>query len=509
MDNRLAVVINNTSPMLFGAPPLDIHMWHHLCLTIDDSACKLDIGDRTYEIIHQNATKFPMMSGNDYERVTMDLGKNYSSFAFFGQIADVRLHQLLLTKEEIQSYIECGPDLADSLEYTMDEDVKRRCQKLARSGMCHPRGDNFAALFPGLRDLRESREYCEHIGARLVNEKDDYPHILSDILLNLNELITVWTGDQVDDQYLMLFLMKMGNESSYMNMSLSNTTDAISTLCVIPFGKKIYMLMDKRKEYTFFARGGKPILQGNDSSLIFKSKCPDKTEELCVFYSEKNIIRRYHVYDENGFLLGRRQWRSLEKAQGASESVIYVTLTLCNDAQFTCNNSQCIDLAKRCDGRADCKDLSDEGDTCRAMDRLPSTYWPGMCPRISGKPPLISLSVQLDNIHEISLENNEFKATLTIAIAWKDNRLTFSNLARCMNIFDPKHFRSIWVPNINFDNANYDNNRNIHHGTEILEWYSAEVNGTTYTDVLESFEGKYHRLIGAHTYILIYIHTYI
>lgn len=500
MDNRLAVVINNTSPMLLGAPPLDIHTWHHLCLAIDDSTCTLFIGNRTHEIVHRNATKFPKMSGPDFGRVAMELGKNYSSFAFFGQVADVSLHRHLLTGEEIRSYIACGSDHEDGLEYFVDKDVRRRCQTLARSGMCRPRGDSFAALFPGLRDLGGSRAFCEHLGARLVNAGDDYAHTLSDILLNLNdgELTTAWTADQADGKHIILFLGKMGNDSSYTKMFLSNTTDAIKTLCVIPFGKKIYMLMDDRKEYKFFPRGGQPILQGMDSSIIFYSKCPDEIDETCLFYSEKTIRRMYHVYDGSDFLLGRRQWHSLEKGHGASERAIYVTLTVCKDTQYTCNNSQCIDLEMRCNGRADCEDLSDEGDTCKAMDKLPLTYWPGMCPQVSGKPPLISLSVQLNTIHEISLENNGFQATLKVAIGWHDNRLTFSNLGNCSHLFHPKLFRSIWVPGFNFDNANYDNNRNIHQGTEILEWYSGEANGANYTDVLQSFEGKY-------TYIHIYI----
>ncbi|XP_069974704.1 uncharacterized protein [Penaeus vannamei] len=485
-------MVNHSAPFPFGTPPLEAHMWYHLCLTVNDSVVKLDIGNEEYEVSHQNVAKLPRMGEGDVEHAYVMLGNNHTSFEFFGQIADISLYQDPLSQEEIQSFIECGSDISLGLEYSLDNDVQEHSQKQARSGLCRPRPDYFAVLFSGLRDQRTSKEFCEHLGARLASTKDDYSYILSDIFFSMNaqSMATVWTEDQVNqvaDHHVMLFLMKMGNESSYMNMSISSTTDAANTLCMVPFGKKIYMLRDKREEYTFFSRKGRLVLQGLGSSLIFISKCPGDMEGSCIFYSKKNSRKMYHVYDDNSFLLGRREWRSLT-SKGTQERAISVTLTACDESQFTCNNSQCVDLENRCTGMAECEDLSDEGDTCRAMDHLPLTYWSNMCPHVSGRPPLISLFVQLVSINEISLENNEFKATLTVSTQWKDARLTFSNLGNCTNKLLPEIYESIWVPAIAFENANYDDNRHIQQGTEILQSYTVEADGTNYTDVLESFE---------------------
>jgi len=41
----------------------------------------------------------------------------------------------------------------------------------------------------------------------------------------------------------------------------------------------------------------------------------------------------------------------------------------CPDNQFRCANGQCISSCKRCDGRTDCVDNSDERN-CRKMDFL-------------------------------------------------------------------------------------------------------------------------------------------
>ena len=42
------------------------------------------------------------------------------------------------------------------------------------------------------------------------------------------------------------------------------------------------------------------------------------------------------------------------------------------DAEFTCNDGQCVSMEKRCDQIADCRDGSDE-DACRLLS-LPTGY---------------------------------------------------------------------------------------------------------------------------------------
>jgi len=39
----------------------------------------------------------------------------------------------------------------------------------------------------------------------------------------------------------------------------------------------------------------------------------------------------------------------------------------CPDNQFRCASGQCISACKRCDGRTDCDDHSDETDCCKIL----------------------------------------------------------------------------------------------------------------------------------------------
>ena len=49
-----------------------------------------------------------------------------------------------------------------------------------------------------------------------------------------------------------------------------------------------------------------------------------------------------------------------------------LSLTSCSSLQFTCSDGLCLDLGRRCDGRTDCQDSSDELD-CRVLS-IQSSY---------------------------------------------------------------------------------------------------------------------------------------
>ena len=59
--------------------------------------------------------------------------------------------------------------------------------------------------------------------------------------------------------------------------------------------------------------------------------------------------------------VGKRSWFLTKSScnQGLEENRVLL-LSACDPGQFTCDNGECIDIVNRCDGFAQCKDLSDE-----------------------------------------------------------------------------------------------------------------------------------------------------
>ena len=81
------------------------------------------------------------------------------------------------------------------------------------------------------------------------------------------------------------------------------------------------------------------------------------------------------VLNENDVLtVGKKPWMLLESSckKGQDEERILL-LTSCNIGQFSCDNEQCINISNRCDGVADCEDLSDKK-SCKLENVDPERY---------------------------------------------------------------------------------------------------------------------------------------
>ena len=159
-----------------------------------------------------------------------------------------------------------------------------------------------------------------------------------------------------------------------------------------------------------------------------------------------------------------------------------LSLSSCDESQFTCSGGVCIDMASRCDNINDCDDKSDEAD-CSRVNIFP-TYQKFIVP-----PPLenkakteVTVSLSLSQIMDIryvkfiSIEHEYdiiyfpgelmittnssevggyFQVQFILTMKWFESRLKFKNLKNDINLngFLPNENGEIWVPEMIFSNT--------------------------------------------------------
>ena len=75
--------------------------------------------------------------------------------------------------------------------------------------------------------------------------------------------------------------------------------------------------------------------------------------------SENRNFQALSSASAGSLLLGTQTWQIYNDSCGSQYSR-NMTMTACTDDQFTCQDGSCISMKKRCDGRVQCRDGSDE-----------------------------------------------------------------------------------------------------------------------------------------------------
>jgi hypothetical protein len=94
---------------------------------------------------------------------------------------------------------------------------------------------------------------------------------------------------------------------------------------------------------------------------------------------------------------------------------------------FDCMNGDGILMSKRCNGRCDCLDCSDE-DSCKVLDTLVD-YNPRILTVSSGGLAKVDISTVVTNMPDLDENMDTVTLNLIVSIQWYDFRLTFLNLS--------------------------------------------------------------------------------
>ena len=92
-------------------------------------------------------------------------------------------------------------------------------------------------------------------------------------------------------------------------------------------------------------------------------------------------------------------------------------LTSCKVGQFSCDNGECLDIINRCDGVAQCSDLSDEK-TCRLVNIDPKKYLKGKTPPSDTANLQVEVSGQVWTILNIQEVGQLTKIQFELVLKW-------------------------------------------------------------------------------------------
>ena len=194
-----------------------------------------------------------------------------------------------------------------------------------------------------------------------------------------------------------------------------------------------------------------------------------------------------------------------------------LSLTSCSSHQFTCNDGLCIDLERRCDGKTDCKDFTDEMD-CRVIE-FDSSYNKFLSPPVEAGQTKLSVltSVSLHSVSSLDPILASYEAEFTVTLQWRDERLNFNNLRAesNMNPVRPSDIEKIWFPEFYFDNTR-EKVKNIIDDSAALRVLRNGSGGLSSSEDTENkliFRGgenwlQYQRFYSQHFHCNFYLHWY-
>ena len=154
--------------------------------------------------------------------------------------------------------------------------------------------------------------------------------------------------------------------------------------------------------------------------------------------------------------VGKRPWFLTKSScnQGLDEERVLLLSTCKPGSQFTCDNGECINIVNRCDGLAQCNDLSDEKGCVLAFTD-PENYLKGKTPPSETNTLPVEVSSQVWVILDIREVTQVIKLQFELSMKWFDSRLLYYNLKddEKMNSLLPDEKQKIWVPKVIFQNT--------------------------------------------------------
>ena len=194
---------------------------------------------------------------------------------------------------------------------------------------------------------------------------------------------------------------------------------------------------------------------------------------------------------------------------GGREYILEMKLTGCNNAQFTCDDGQCVKMEERCDQLPQCEDQSDEHN-CKLLflqhgynKKVPPHSVKVISKKNSEEKLLpVKVSLTLQKVIAIEEVDHSISFKFKISLRWFENRVKYQNLKNdsSKNLLSEDEVKMLWLPLVIYWNTDQAETTRL--GVE-WEWTTdvlveregeAKINSEEHIDEAEIFEGSENSL---------------
>jgi hypothetical protein len=170
-----------------------------------------------------------------------------------------------------------------------------------------------------------------------------------------------------------------------------------------------------------------------------------------IAVAESSIKAEAYASDDS-LLIGNKLWRiwnSFSCFSGKATNV-RISLSLCHEDYFNCDDGGCIDLNSKCNSHNDCNDGSDEL-MCKILE-LPENYNKQLSPFCFYESRVkVNVTFEIIDILTVDEKVGRIRLKFRLNTAWNDCRLNFLDIwaTTALNTLSEEEMAAIWQPIIN------------------------------------------------------------
>ena len=404
---------------------------------------------------------------NDWKnmRSNMTVRKKTRAKYFTGYITDVQIWNYPLNQADSLTWSSCKSTMGGNVFNWLDYS-SLMSSEVSYAQLCPATQQKIIIISEKLSHDKMS-SYCNGIGGwmyrsgsafdpereNILSKFQKYPkchdesYTWTQFTRNNNNILVNEFGEEIDSESWELFEPNGGfnEDCGVLSLDTNQYSDKACSLqlcgiCLLNAhttynvrGDTSPFLFDSMFYLSDTYRNEKLILEGLAFSTLY-------FENLSWVISYQEGFPPYWILEKSYSPFGKHVWKLNENFS------VHISIDSCNNKEYNCDDGSCVDIEKRCNGKFDCADSSDEA-RCTTIFH-PTSYDKSIPPTEEDGTPLIldlkELSLGINNIEDTkSLINMQF----TLITKWRDSRLTFLNIKPKTNFsISSKEFESIWSP---------------------------------------------------------------